>query len=101
MEKHVQELNTDEQMDLRREQQQEVMEEISSEEKEKKTEEYLTLNEIRKMCKMWKSVQNFVEKHHPNKTVAVWAMNLFNDNAMSHFHEILKRRQKQVSLVPC
>ena len=24
-------------------------------------------------------------------------MNLFNDNAMSHFHEILKRRQKQVS----
>ena len=25
-------------------------------------------------------------------------MNLFNNNAMSHFHEILKRRQKQVSL---
>ena len=26
------------------------------------------------------------------------AMNLFNDNAMSHFLKILKRRQKQVSL---
>ena len=25
---------------------------------------------------------------------AVWAMNLFKDNAMSHFHEILKRRAK-------
>ena len=36
----------------------------------------------------------FVEKHHPNKAVAVRAMSLFNDNAMSHFHEILKRRQK-------
>jgi hypothetical protein len=25
-------------------------------------------------------------------------MNIFNDNAMSHFREILKRRQKQQSL---
>jgi hypothetical protein len=43
-------------------------------------------------------VQKFVEKHHPSKAVAVRAMNLFNDNAMSYFSEILKRRQKQVSL---
>lgn len=50
------------------------------------------------MCKMWEKVQNFVEKHHPNKAVAVRAMNLFNENAMSHFCEILKRRQKQMSL---
>ena len=47
---------------------------------------------------MWETVQNFVEKHHPNKAAAVLVMNLFNDNAMSHFHQILKRRQKQVSL---
>ena len=50
------------------------------------------------LCKMWETVQNFVEKHHPNKAVAVRAMNIFNDNAMSHFREILKRRQKQQSL---
>ena len=37
-------------------------------------------------------------KHHSNKAVAVQAMNLFNANAMSHFCEILKRRQKQMSL---
>jgi hypothetical protein len=37
-------------------------------------------------------------KHHPSKAVAVRAMNLFNDNAMSYFREILERRQKQVSL---
>ena len=43
-------------------------------------------------------MQNFVEKHHPNKALAVQAMYLFNDNAVSHFCEILKRRQKQVSL---
>ena len=57
--------------------------------------ESLTSSEIREM---WETVQNSIEKHHPNNTVAVQAMNLFNDNAMSHFHEILKRRQKQVSL---
>ena len=43
-------------------------------------------------------MQNFVEKHHVNKAVAVRAMNLFDDNAMSHFHEIHNSRQKQVSL---
>jgi hypothetical protein len=45
-----------------------------------------------------RTVQNFVEKHQPNKTVAVRAMNIFNGSAMSHFREILKRRQKQQSL---
>jgi hypothetical protein len=74
------------------------MEEISSEEEEKKTEISLTSNEIREVCKMWETVQNFVEKHHPSKAVAVRSMNLFNDNAMSYFREILRRRQKQVSL---
>ena len=43
-------------------------------------------------------VQNFVEKHYPNKAVAVRAMNLFKNNTMSHFHKILKRRQKKASL---
>ena len=69
---------------LRRKQRQEVMEEIlAAEEEERKAEESLTSNEIREMCKMWETVQNFVEKHHPNKTEAVWAINLFNDNALS------------------
>ena len=47
---------------------------------------------------MWETVQDFVEKHHPNKAVAVRARNLLNDNAMPHLGEILRRRQKQVSL---
>jgi hypothetical protein len=47
---------------------------------------------------MWETAQTFVEKHHPSEAVAVRAMNLFNDDAMSYFREILKRRQKLVSL---
>ena len=46
---------------------------------------------------MWETVQNIVENHHPNTAVAVRVMDLFNDDAMSHFCEILKRRQKQTS----
>jgi hypothetical protein len=73
--------------------------EISSEEKEKKMETSLSSNEIREVCKMWETVHKFAEKHRPSKAVAVRAMNLFNDNAISYFREIHKRRQqKQVSL---
>jgi hypothetical protein len=56
--------------------------EISSEEEEKKMETYLSSNEIREACKMWETVQRFVEEQHPSKAVAVRAMNLFNSNAM-------------------
>jgi hypothetical protein len=37
------------------------MENISSEEEQKKTEESLISNEIRETCKLWETVQNFVE----------------------------------------
>jgi hypothetical protein len=50
-------------MDLHSEQQQDVVE-ISSEEEEKKMETYLSSNEVREVCKMWETVQKFVEKHH-------------------------------------
>jgi hypothetical protein len=73
--------------------------EISSEEEEKKMETSLSSNEIREMCKMWETDQKFIEKHHPSNAVAVRAINLFNDDARSYFCEILKRRQKQVSLI--
>jgi hypothetical protein len=72
--------------------------EILSEGEGKKTETSLSSNGIREVCKMWETVQKFVEKYHPSKAVAVRAMNLFNDNAMSYFREILKRRQEHVSL---
>ncbi|GBN32809.1 hypothetical protein AVEN_175137-1 [Araneus ventricosus] len=53
---------------------------------------------IREMLKAWETVASCIEKHHPNKAVAVRASNLFYDNAVSHFGQLLKRRQKQMSL---
>ena len=53
---------------------------------------------IKDMCAKWSELQSFVEKYHPNKAVASRVCNMFNDNALSHFRQILKRRQKQTSL---
>ena len=43
-------------------------------------------------------LQSFVEQYHPNKAVASRVCNMFNDIALSHYRQILKRRQKQTSL---
>ena len=69
-----------------------------SEEEEEVTAKQQSSGAIREMLKAWETVASYIEKHHPNKAVAMRATNLFNDNAVSHFHQILKRRQKQMSL---
>ena len=91
VQEHNEELTTEELLELHKEQQQKVVEELSSGEEEIR-EDSLSSSEIKEVLIMWEKMQNFVEKHHPNKAVSGRCMNLFNDNAMSHF------RQKQVSL---
>ena len=53
---------------------------------------------IREICAKWGEVQSFVEQYHPDKAVASRSINIFNDNAMCHFRNISKRRQKQITL---
>ncbi|UYV81498.1 hypothetical protein LAZ67_20001365 [Cordylochernes scorpioides] len=96
VEEEDQELTTNKLIDLHREQHQEVKEVISSgEEEDENSLGSLPSDQIREICKMWETVQLFVAKHHPNKPAALRATDQFNDNAMSHFREILKKRQKQ------
>ncbi|PNF23493.1 hypothetical protein B7P43_G06622 [Cryptotermes secundus] len=77
--------------------QQEVVEESLSEEEEEVTAKKQSSGTIREMLKAWETVASYIEKHHPNKAVAMRATDLFNDNAVFHYHQILKRRQKQMS----
>ena len=97
VEEHTQELTTDELIQLHKEQQREVIEELSSGEEEVK-KDTIPSSEIKKALKNWEELQNFIEKHHPNKEVSGRAINLFNENALSHFRDMLKRREKQISL---
>ena len=43
-------------------------------------------------------LQRFIEKYHPDKIAANRVINLFNDNAVFHFRQMLKHRHKQTSL---
>lgn len=78
-------------------QQEDVEESLSVDEEEVATKQQSS-GEIIEMLKAWETVASYIEKHHPNKEVAVLATNLFNENAVSHFYQILKHRQKQMSL---
>ena len=53
---------------------------------------------VREICAKWGEVQSFMDRYHPNKAVASRSINIFNDNAMCHCRNILKRRQKQITM---
>lgn len=53
---------------------------------------------IREHCDKSSEVQSLVERYHTDKAVASRIINIFSDNAISRFRNILKRRQKQNSL---
>ncbi|PNF21866.1 hypothetical protein B7P43_G05279 [Cryptotermes secundus] len=92
VEEHSQELSTEELMELHCVSQKEVVEESLSE--EEVTAKQQSSGAIREMLKAWETVASYIEKHRPNRAVAMRATNLFNDNAVSHFYQTLKRRQK-------
>jgi hypothetical protein len=68
-----------------------------SSEEEKGNEEIPTFL-IREICAKLGEVQSFVERYHPNTAVASCSINIFNDNVVRHFRNILKLRQKQITL---
>ena len=53
---------------------------------------------IKEMFAKWMDVKNFAEKYHPNKAQTSRNSIVWNDQTMSHFRNILRRRQKQSSL---
>lgn len=85
-------------------QQKEVMEELSLGEEGNMKAEGNPSPQMRhgrrtgEKSKMWETVQSSVEQHHPNKAVAERETNLFKENSMLYFCEVLKRRRKQAPL---
>ncbi|GBN21644.1 hypothetical protein AVEN_130676-1 [Araneus ventricosus] len=85
-------------MELHRVSQQEVIRSYHSKslsEQEEVTAKQQSSWAIGEMLKAWGTVAPYIEKHHPNKAVAMRATNLFGDNAVSHFRKILERQQKK------
>ena len=88
VEEHGQELTTEELLQLHEQQRKKVVGEEAREQKPSSA--------IEKMLKSWESVSAYVEKYIHDKAVDVRSKNLFNQNVISHFRDILKRRQKQI-----
>ncbi|XP_066978517.1 tigger transposable element-derived protein 1-like isoform X3 [Macrobrachium rosenbergii] len=96
VEDHREELTTEELLELQSEQVKAIHKELLLEEEEDR--EKITSAQIKDICSKWSEVQEFIEKHHPDKVVASRAINILNDNAMSHFRKILQQRKRQISL---
>ncbi|XP_069161518.1 tigger transposable element-derived protein 1-like [Procambarus clarkii] len=92
VEEHSDELTTEELLELQKELVQQEVQELSSGEEEV-CEDAIPSSEIRDVLGMFEKVTAFAEKHHPDKAVTTRCVNLFNDNVLSRFRDILKRRQ--------
>jgi len=93
---HKDALNMEELEQLQKQLQKAIVEEMSSEEEEGREDVPTSL--IHEICAKWGEVQSFMERYHPNKAVASRSINIFNDKTMCHFRNILKHRQKQITL---
>ncbi|XP_069164988.1 uncharacterized protein [Procambarus clarkii] len=97
VEEHNKELTTEELQALQKEQQEDPAEEVSPVEEDEAVANVPSA-EVKKVCQMWEEMQTFIEKTHPEKAVVGRYINIFNDNVMPHYRDILQRRKKQTSM---
>ncbi|XP_044308814.1 tigger transposable element-derived protein 1-like [Varanus komodoensis] len=97
VEDHKAELTIEELQHLHDQQQEDLAEEISSEEEEG-AKRCISSAEIKELCSVWARTQAIVEKWHPNAAVVNRSINFFNDNVMAYFRNIQKSHQHQPPL---
>ena len=96
LEDHKDELSVEELEQLKKLLQKTIVEEMSSQGEEGREDVPTSL--IHEICTKWGEVRSFVEPYHPDKAVASCSINMFSDNALCHFRNILKRRQEKITL---
>ena len=99
VEEHSEELSTEELQQLLAEQQRMAAEELSEEEGEdQQSVQQISTSAIKEILKKWTELQIFVEKTHPDSEKANRCIHLLNDNVMSYYTTVLKKKQKQTTL---
>jgi len=58
----------------------------------------ISSSEIKEILKKWTELQIFVEKTHPDREKANRCIHLLNDNVMSYYRTVLKKKQKHTTL---
>ena len=65
---------------------------------EEEGEEILTSVDIKDFLEKWEDVRRVIQIHHPNKVNAGHSVNLLEENAIRHFRNVLKMKQKQLPI---
>ena len=58
----------------------------------------ISSSEIKETLKKWTELQIFVLKTHPDREKANRCIHLLNDDVMSYYRTVLKKKQKQTTL---
>ncbi|XP_071051035.1 uncharacterized protein [Onthophagus taurus] len=70
----------------------------SSEEDEQNQIETISTDDLEKLIHYWDEFQSLAKKWHPNKTDVNKICNMVEDKCLSHFKEIIRKRQVQSGL---
>ncbi|XP_069936683.1 tigger transposable element-derived protein 1-like [Cherax quadricarinatus] len=96
VEEDNEELTTDELIDQLQEQEARP-EETGSEEGREKLKK-LPTTKIKEICAKWLEVQTFMDENHPHTAIASRVGNLYTDNVVKHFREVIKEREVQATM---
>jgi len=95
------ELTTEELQELRIEQEnvrEEKEEQMSSENENNNKKKTVQTSDIKKILHQWGELKELVNKWHPNQAVVSRATNIFDDNVINHFTNVLRKRRTQSTL---
>ena len=71
---------------------------LQSEPVDQQSVQQISSSKIKEILKKWTELQMFVEKTHPDREKANRCIHLLNDNVMSYYRRVLKKKQKQTTL---
>ncbi|GFY23737.1 uncharacterized protein TNCV_1630191 [Trichonephila clavipes] len=95
---HEDERTTEELQEILNEEHQETQRNVSPSEKEENERGQMPTSAIKDLLKKWADVRAMVLEWHPNQADVNRVGDLYNDNAINYFRQIVKKREKQSKL---
>ncbi|GFW30331.1 uncharacterized protein TNCV_3851021 [Trichonephila clavipes] len=95
---HENELTIEELQEILNEEHQETQRNVSPSEQEEDEIGPMLTSALKDLLKKWEDVRTMVLEWHPNQVDDSRVGDLYNDNAINYFRNILKKREKQSTL---
>ncbi|GFT12013.1 uncharacterized protein TNCV_726151 [Trichonephila clavipes] len=95
---HEDEMTIEELQQILNEEHQETQRNVSPSEQEEDERVPMPTSAFKDLLKKWEAVRAMVLEWHPNQADVSRIGDLYNDNAITYFRKILKKREKQSTL---